>query len=82
MADVIVASLLINSSVAVSSGGAGETEVAWDRLLFIEAMAGCLVFDWVIVDEDGGGGVREDSFCFAFFFPPFFLAEVEGVLPS
>ena len=81
VAGITVASSLIDSSVAANSGGAGETEVVWDRLLFVEAMAGCLVYDWVIVDEDGGGGVREDSFCFAFSFQLFFFTGVKGVLP-
>ena len=82
MAGVTVASLLIDSSVAAGSSGAGETEVSWDRLLSVEAMASFLVSDWVIVDEDGGGRVRKDCFCFAFFFRPFFFPGVKGVLPS
>ena len=69
-----MASLLIDSSVAVNSDGVGEMEVAWDQLLIVEAMAGCLVADWVIVDKDGGGGVRENSFCFAFLLCLFLLA--------
>ena len=61
---------------------AGETEAPRDRWLFVEAWAASSVADWVIRIIDGGIGVRGDSVWFAFFFLPFFFADVKGVLPS
>ena len=69
-------------AAAVGHGVEGETDEATDVLLIVEEMGGLFVADCVIVDKDGGGGVRGNSFWIAFFFLPFFLAEVKGVLPS